>query len=62
VIVLCVWCLEAEDRPALLREVEPHSHTGPSHWVCAMHSEEWRERLWTQAQAGRAQAQGETES
>jgi hypothetical protein len=61
VIVLCAWCLEA-DRPAFLREIEPYSDTRLSHGICALHAEEWRARLHAQAQAERAQAQGETGS
>jgi hypothetical protein len=37
-MVLCAWC-EQEGRPALLREVESHHSSLPSHGICKAHEE-----------------------
>jgi len=53
VIVLCAWCVQA-DEPAFLNEQPPYHDTRISHGICPRHREEWTQQLAVHAAALKA--------
>ena len=52
-IVLCAWCVQA-DEPAFLNEQPPYHDTRISHGICPRHRKEWTQQFAAHAAALKA--------